>query len=266
MTGMARKMKEEETLAQRFLSHLGYQEIVYEPLGPSTAPDFLVDGRIAVEVRRLNHNLESSTGYEGRENVEMARIYALQAFLKSFGKPVDGHSWFVLYKITKSNGELERHWKEHWQKNQRIARQTLERFINSQNHDSRIFYIRGDFELEILPVGKVYDSIFVLGYVIDDNDEAVLLTDELEKNLRICIKEKGKIIANVGSQFSEWWLVLVDRIGFTSERDLFQHQPFPAHSWDRIILINPLDHRSWFALEARPNIDQSASQMTNSNW
>jgi len=49
-----------ETQARRYLEHLGCKDIVYEPDG-NVPPDFVVDGRIGVEVRRLNQN-EHTTG------------------------------------------------------------------------------------------------------------------------------------------------------------------------------------------------------------
>jgi hypothetical protein len=64
-------MKPEEKLAAAYLRHLGYVDVVHEPDGNVT-PDFLVDGRIAVEVRRLNQNFHSKRGYEGLEIAEMS--------------------------------------------------------------------------------------------------------------------------------------------------------------------------------------------------
>jgi len=51
-------MDSSETLAKEYLRFLGYTDIIYEPDG-NIPPDFLVNGRIAVEVRRLNQNLLS---------------------------------------------------------------------------------------------------------------------------------------------------------------------------------------------------------------
>ena len=47
-------MDSSEALAHNYFAHLGFSRIDYEPEGSSRPPDFLLDSRIAVEVRRLN--------------------------------------------------------------------------------------------------------------------------------------------------------------------------------------------------------------------
>ncbi len=48
-------MDRTEKLVSEHLAHRGYKYVVYEPDG-NIPPDFLVDGSIAIEVRRLNQN------------------------------------------------------------------------------------------------------------------------------------------------------------------------------------------------------------------
>jgi len=48
-------MRREESRAEAYLHSLNLGYVVFEPRGNVT-PDFLVDGRIAVEVRRLNQS------------------------------------------------------------------------------------------------------------------------------------------------------------------------------------------------------------------
>jgi hypothetical protein len=55
-------MDDSEKLANDYLSRLGFQDIVYEP-DNKNPPDFLADGRIAVEVRRLNQNEVTESGF-----------------------------------------------------------------------------------------------------------------------------------------------------------------------------------------------------------
>ena len=45
-------MDTSEKIAYDFLLHQGFKSIVYEPDG-NVPPDFLADGRVAIEVRRL---------------------------------------------------------------------------------------------------------------------------------------------------------------------------------------------------------------------
>ena len=53
-------------LVERYLQALQLGPIIYEP-HRNAPPDFVVDGRIAVEVRRLNQNHVQGATYEGLE-------------------------------------------------------------------------------------------------------------------------------------------------------------------------------------------------------
>jgi len=48
-------MDSSERIVYQYLSYQGFSDVAYEPDG-NVPPDFLLNGRIAVEVRRLNQN------------------------------------------------------------------------------------------------------------------------------------------------------------------------------------------------------------------
>ena len=50
-------MDSSERIAYQYLSHQGFSDVAYEPDG-NVPPDFLLNGRIAVEVRRLRKELD----------------------------------------------------------------------------------------------------------------------------------------------------------------------------------------------------------------
>ena len=60
-------MKISERLVDDFLAYRGYRDVVYEPDG-EVPPDFLLDGRIAVEARRLNQNYKTGAHTQGLES------------------------------------------------------------------------------------------------------------------------------------------------------------------------------------------------------
>jgi hypothetical protein len=59
-------MDSSEKLVKIHLESLGYTDIRYEPDGNATS-DFLVNGNIAVEVRRLNKIYDDGSGTKGLE-------------------------------------------------------------------------------------------------------------------------------------------------------------------------------------------------------
>jgi hypothetical protein len=63
-------MDPSERCAANFLAQRGYKNVVYEPDG-NVPPDFLVDGYLAVEIRRLNQNFDFGTRIEGLEQASI---------------------------------------------------------------------------------------------------------------------------------------------------------------------------------------------------
>ena len=61
-------MDSSERIVLEYLFYRGFKSVVYEPDG-NVPPDFLVNGRIAVEVRRLNQHKETAAGPRGLEQV-----------------------------------------------------------------------------------------------------------------------------------------------------------------------------------------------------
>ncbi len=62
-------MNREESVVRQYLEHVGFQDIKYEPDG-NIPPDFLVGGRVAVEVRRLNQHFNT----EGKDAETLERL------------------------------------------------------------------------------------------------------------------------------------------------------------------------------------------------
>lgn len=262
--GAGKRPDASEALAKKFLSHVGRKEIVYEPRGRDTPPDFLVDGRIAVEVRRLNKNFAIGSKFEGIEEGSWPRITALEKLLCSLGPPTHGASWFVSCRFSRSDARSKKHWQEHWRKLKPEVRAALKGFINGPKHDNATLAFGTGYELKIQRAGNLHPTFFVLGG-FTDKESGGWVVDEIERNLRICIEEKTKDITNLRLMYSECWLVFADHIGYGHARDLFDEPTCLSHSWDEIILVNPLDHTCWFTLDARHKLVQSARSTTNAS-
>jgi hypothetical protein len=68
--------------------------------------------------------------------------------------------------------------------------------------------------------------------------------------MMICIEEKTRKVARVRSRYPEWWLALVDTIGYghhdDSERADLRRLIQVNDEWDKIILVSPLDPTQGF--------------------
>ena len=90
--------------------------------------------------------------------------------------------------------------------------------------------------------------MFVMAGYSDQQSGGWLLA-EMEANIRHCTGEKARKITKVQSRYPEWWLALVDHIGYgldDFDREMFREKVSIDHSWAKIIVIDPHDQRRWF--------------------
>jgi hypothetical protein len=235
-------MDNSEKVANDYLVHLGFENIVYEPDG-NMPPDFLVNGRTAVEVRRLNQNERTASGFRGLEEIAIPLQMKIGRLLASLGPSRSGTSWFVHYTLKRPVPA--------WDVLRPALRQHLIAFRDDQSDDRpTAIMIADSLELELIRASNTHARCFVPGGYSDD-DSGGWVFEETQKNLRLCIEEKTLKIARVRDNYPEWWLILVDRIGYgvdDRDRQLYREHLAIRHSWDKVILLSPLDYRSAFEI------------------
>lgn len=200
-----KEMNEDETISYEFLSEyikeLGFQTIIYEPHGNKT-PDFCIDERIGVEVRRLNQNVVSESGeYEGVENV----IYGLQnKFYKFLSEQTDTteNSWRIDISVRRPI-DLKGLFNE--------VKSTLIKFQKSNERKEQTITIRENLTISLKPTDSVGGKFFRFGR-FRDLDRGGWYDSHLLKNIRISIEKKESKVLPHKHRFKEWWLVLVDYI------------------------------------------------------
>lgn len=236
-----RQMNDSEELAYKYLEYAGFNSIVYEPDGNST-PDFLVNGTIAAEVRRLNQNVSTPHGYQGLEQDRYYLDRKITGLLATFGAS-KGESWFIHYQF--SRPVLD------WNILRPKLLKRLKDFRdNISSHKQTTITIDDCFTIRLIRAGDTYPALFLLGGS-DDSDSGGWVLQETQKNVRICIEKKTSQIAAVRHKYNEWWLILADRIGFgidDCDWDLYRRHLAIAHDWDKVILLSPLNHRRAFEI------------------
>lgn len=224
-----------ERLAEQYLRARGYSDVVYEPDG-NVPPDFLVDGRIAVEVRRLNQFHESPQGSkEPLEQVSEPVINWIDKCLESFGPSVNGESWFVHVSFSRPLGD--------WRVVRNELRGTLNEFKNSSTRRPGKSCVLPHLELEFKKACNQHPFFFLLGG-LSDYDSGGFTLFETYRSLEVIIPEKESKIAPYRSGYPEWWLVLINHIGYwLNEDDAHQLRESPpvTHSLDKVVLVNPLN-------------------------
>lgn len=235
-------MDASEKLVQDHLHHRGYVDVMYEPDG-NVPSDFLVNGAIAIEVRRLNQNHFAGPDAKGLEEVAISLRDKVKDLFSSMGAPTKSESWFVHFEFSRPV--------ENWKTLRKKLRSALAAFRDGTKQERAVIAKGRNFELEVFcRTSKPHATMFVLaGYT--DKESGGWLLAEMETNIRYCANEKEEKISEVRSKYPEWWLVLVDRIGCgldNFDREMFRDQVSIAHTWDKIVIIDPQDHTRWFEI------------------
>lgn len=234
-------MDQTEEIAERYLKHLGLSEIVYEPDG-NVPPDFVVARRIAIEVRRLNQHVSLGGRPEGLEVTQFQMLGRVRAILESLGPPNKGSSWFVHYRYRRPV--------EHWKSLKSDLVQWLKSFQDGPQDAPQRQMFGGGFEITLIRSSVELENLFVLGGFVD-RDASGWLLHELRRNIAHCLEEKSRKTAPYRHKYPEWWLLLIDQIGYALsdyEREIFRQDLPSIQGWDRVVLISPLDHTRAFVL------------------
>jgi hypothetical protein len=223
-------MDRSEELALVYLQSLQLGDIVFEPDGQST-PDFLIDRRIAVEVRRLNQNHETADGFEGLEGVTAALRRYVENLLPTFGPAPDGRGWWVFYDYRRPlDGKAVK---------QALPR-VLEAFKAAPHPEGADLQLTRTFSLEIRQAGIAVEHYYMLGGYMDF-DNGGFVAAEIIRNLNLVIAEKAAKVAPHRERYAEWWLVLLDHVGPDLNVDeratIGQH--VDLSSFSRVVLIHP---------------------------
>jgi hypothetical protein len=205
----------------------------YEPDG-NVPPDFLIDGSIAVEVRRLNQHEDNSSEPRGLETLEFQLRAQVEGLLDKLGPPTLGASWFVSYLFSRPL--------EPWKTLRPKLKDWLDQFrASAQDRGTETDF--GRFHISLIKASKEHEKLFVLGGY-GDHDASGSLMSKLDRNIRLCLELKTKKIAPYRSRYPEWWLILVDHIAHDlgpEERRLLSERPPIAHDWQRVVVLDSRD-------------------------
>jgi hypothetical protein len=233
-------MDSSEKLVEAHLKSVGYRDVRYEPDG-NIPPDFLADGKVAIEVRRLNQNFDdkSGRGIRGLEEVSIPLWNKVREYLIGLGPARSSdQSWFVIHKFARPTPA--------WRDLKRELDAVLLPFMASNNPQpfEKTLNVRGVFEINVFRASAPKPTFFRPGGHIDEQSGGWLIA-EIAANLQHCIDEKSMKIARYRSKYPVWWLVLPDHIGYgLDEFDkelLLDQATIQPGVFDRIILLDPHD-------------------------
>jgi hypothetical protein len=226
-------MNHSEKLVFEYLMARGFSNIIYEPDG-NVPPDFVIDGRIAVEVRRLNENEKTATGHRGLEEMSKPLTALINKALAAIGPPRYGISWFVSYSYRRP---LPR-----WRQLDKDLCRVLREISEQPDLRTCSVHVADKLRLSFTRATELHPNLLVLGSW-SDHDSGGFVISDIAHNLRICMAEKSLKISKVVSRYPEWWLALDDRIGYgdldEGDRNQLRSLVQLEHPWSKIILVNP---------------------------
>jgi len=236
-----KEMDASEKLAKKLLQSLGFSDIEFEPDG-NVPPDFLVDQKIAIEVRRLNQNYVIDGKPKGLEETEIPLRQKIGNELKRFDIGYSANSYFVSYDYYRPIPP--------WKDIKSGVQNILHEFIIGNINENESYEIAPRFFVELIQASKCHSNTFLLGGYCDFDMGGFVLS-EVHRNIELCIEEKTSKITKYREKYGEWWLVLIDRIGHSlsvEDRNEFSKEFQVVHDWDKVILVNPLNHEEYFII------------------
>ncbi len=232
-------MDQSERIAEQHLYFRGYSDVRHEPDG-KCPPDFLVDGNIAVEVRRLNQNYFASEPPEGLENAEHWVLDHLTRLFASYG--TSRQTRFIGVRFSRPLPPRR--------KVTKAAHSFLDSVLEGRVPEGTRQTIAENMELEYMFTQAGEGDVFCLG-VLDDGDSGGWAFDLLQQNIGLCILEKTRKIEPYRSRYAIWWLFLIDRLvhGLPIRfRERFRQLTTLEHDWDKVVIINSTNPRDYFEL------------------
>ena len=232
-------------------------------------PDYVAD-QFAVEVRRLNLGFRVKGSTRGEEESRIPLRKSIKHALARIGKPANGRSWVIDCEYDFSTGlpepkVLHREISQALEPltkaydDEVLMRLRSEHPLDGRHRDESDLLshlhlcLKCGICLDLEEVAAARDASFVLGDISDG--EGTLLFAELEKRIKDAINEKAEKIAHRVNCFGEWWLILVDHVGFvpnsgltTNELSGLRASIHVEYPWSRVIIVSREQPNSWYEL------------------
>jgi uncharacterized protein YifN (PemK superfamily) len=155
-----------ELFARQYLEDIGYTDIVYQPDG-NVPPDFLLDHKIAVEVRRLNENSYLTTGKpEGLETLRLMTWYMTKSVITELSIMDGQKTWAVSIEIANQISFTKRRGLK-----KQIRDQLLAFHARSHHTEDQVQPCDGLF-LRLFPLSQPLGDFFILATQIDHRHNA----------------------------------------------------------------------------------------------
>jgi len=236
--GKKRVMNAAEKVVERLLSDMELESVKFEPDGNHT-PDFLVDGKIAVEVRSLTQIHDDGSGPKGLTEVAISLTQRVEKLLLSFNDAAQP-GWWVSFGFRRPVPE--------WKVLERELRKALKEFLLSPNKCNGRIYDSRYANVEVYEASIPTERFLMLSS-IQDHEAGGWVVAEFLKSINHCVEEKTQKISLVRHKYGEWWLVLVNYTGMAlddRDRDQLLENLQPHPYWDKVLIVTASEPPKYF--------------------
>lgn len=236
-------MNVDEAIVKRYLERIGHTDVRSHPDGSHNPPDFLVDGNVAIEVRRLNLHYQDTNRLIPLEQSYHPLLGHLNNLFKSINQH-EGRGWFVLCAFSRPVADWKKIHPQIMLACNEIGELSVTpgtKFHVQINPRLELTFIRSSINLK---------HKFNLSSLLDIN-EGCMIYDALCQNIQLCIDEKTKKIQRHYEKYSRWHLLLVDHIDYCmsqEEQIAVKDTIKNIQAWEKILLLSPLDSGSNFQI------------------
>ncbi|WP_139309712.1 hypothetical protein [Teredinibacter haidensis] len=228
-------MNIDEKLAKEYFVLQGYGSLVFEPDG-NCPPDFSISSRVGIEVRRLNKNHTKNGKRVGLEQESTPIVDCINSSLKSFGK-VKGLSCYLgIISLKRPFPTIK--------KVKLAVKENVESFLKNPTSSVYTFDIGGSLIVKLAEASDDHEFTFEVGAITDFDLGGWVVPGVLE-NIRLCIAEKTEKIQPYLNNYSEWWLLLVDHIGYGRNGVEISNSTIRPKEWNKIIVIDPVSKSAY---------------------
>ncbi len=254
------RQNDDEVIAQKWLKAQGYGDIRKQCNNP---PDFVVDGKLAVEVTRLNQRINggSDNHSKGEEEVRIPLTDQIKKTIEQLGSPGnEGRSWNIDCEYdfsvrlpnrrtvkTQISDALEPLLKPY---DDSVIKGMWARHFDSSRHAEQsldeIGYPHLCLEcgicLDLTEVPHSPEKFFVSNV---SDGKGIIVADEMKISAQNIIREKSKKIREqkkIGA-YESWWLILVDHVCLAPMQMLSEHELSFVRDqdfdfWDRVVMVS----------------------------
>lgn len=207
-------MKEEEIAVEKYLRKTHGENIIYEPRGHGTTPDFSIEHNLGIEVRRLNQHFYNGEAIEGLEDLSFSLQNITDEVLGSFDSKYTDESFFVFVDYERPLIKQMREIKHEMKK-------VLHEFLQSKETLPLELHVIENLKLWIYPSMPNNGWVFRVGGSVDGDGGGWVIQAYIE-NIRHCIATKSSKIKKYKSSFGHWWLYLVDYMNLGLDNNVIQ--------------------------------------------